>query len=280
MKFFQQLGLLVEERWKARNYDERTFHEIAFQALQELPPVKHVAYEQVIEWAFCTPDLPEQKSIDFGQPPITLYRTSRFYIEALFWMEATTSIHQHAFSGAFQLCFSVEEGGGQDLVTDLVDRKAGHLNVQSGLRVKRPPLIEELPHLVARGKQRPGPIVTATGKQQIQRSVQPDARAGGMDNLLVFRAAKRAAAEGYHGLGCGTGPHQLFPFNPAEIAFALAAEQLPDGFPFALLDPVIQVHEAPPQQLGQTPPNSRLAGSHESHQIDNHERELVFCRCL
>jgi hypothetical protein len=103
VKFFQQLGRLVEERWRARNYDETAFHEIAFQALRELPPVQHVAYEQVIEWAFRTPDLPQQNNIEFGQPPITLYRTSRFYIEALFWMEATTSIHQHAFYGAFQL---------------------------------------------------------------------------------------------------------------------------------------------------------------------------------
>ena len=43
----------------------------------------------------------------FGQPAIRLYSGRGFYIEALFWLDASTAIHQHAFSGAIQ----VIEGG-------------------------------------------------------------------------------------------------------------------------------------------------------------------------
>src|SRR5262245_18939815 len=98
-----------------------------------------------------------------------------------------------------------------------------------------------------------------------------------MDNLLVFRAAKRAAAQGDHAPGLGAGALQLFPFNLAEIGFALAPEQVPDSFPFALLDSVVQIHEAPSQQLGQMPPDGALARSHESDQIHNHPREPLAC---
>jgi hypothetical protein len=37
----------------------------------------------------------------FGEPPVTVFEAPRFYIEALFWCSGTTSIHEHAFSGAF-----------------------------------------------------------------------------------------------------------------------------------------------------------------------------------
>jgi len=50
-------------------------------------------------------NLVPQKNLDatFGQPPITLFHHDRFYIEALFWLSSTTSIHQHAFAGAFSV---------------------------------------------------------------------------------------------------------------------------------------------------------------------------------
>ncbi len=103
MEFLNQLGSVTEQRWKARNYDDDHFAEIAFQTLQELPPSEHVTYEQIIEWALRAQKMPAQNDFPFGQPPIVLFRSSHFYIEALFWLEGTTSIHQHAFSGAFHV---------------------------------------------------------------------------------------------------------------------------------------------------------------------------------
>jgi hypothetical protein len=38
-----------------------------------------------------------------GSPPLTVFSGERFFIEALFWLEGETAVHQHGFSGAFQL---------------------------------------------------------------------------------------------------------------------------------------------------------------------------------
>jgi len=50
-------------------------------------------------------DLPQQADpkARFGQPPVTLFRSRRFYIDVLFWVDGTTTIHDHGFSGAFQV---------------------------------------------------------------------------------------------------------------------------------------------------------------------------------
>lgn len=42
-----------------------------------------------------------QTNHDFSDAPYTFYRNMRFYIEVLVWNQGTTSIHSHAFSGAF-----------------------------------------------------------------------------------------------------------------------------------------------------------------------------------
>ncbi len=49
--------------------------------------------------------MPEQRDLPgrFGDPPITLYNSPRFHIDIYFWLDGTTSIHQHAFCGAFQV---------------------------------------------------------------------------------------------------------------------------------------------------------------------------------
>jgi len=39
----------------------------------------------------------------FGSPPLTLWRSREFFVSALFWFDGTTSVHQHAFSGAFRV---------------------------------------------------------------------------------------------------------------------------------------------------------------------------------
>jgi hypothetical protein len=39
----------------------------------------------------------------FGQPELIAYEHPRFYIQLLFWLDGTTDIHQHEFSGAFHV---------------------------------------------------------------------------------------------------------------------------------------------------------------------------------
>ena len=105
MKEFQVLGTLIENRWRAENYSEQLFPEIAAQALAEAELPSKVDPWDIIRWVQSAVTLPDQKDVDgrFGNPPITLFVGPRFFIDVYYWLDGTTSIHQHAFSGAFQV---------------------------------------------------------------------------------------------------------------------------------------------------------------------------------
>ena len=62
MELFQRLGDLVEERWRARHYDENAFPALAEQALLELPPSEHVDTYDPLTWVFTTRDLPRHQT--------------------------------------------------------------------------------------------------------------------------------------------------------------------------------------------------------------------------
>jgi len=110
MDFFRNLGLAIRDQWAKTDFDERAFPDIATAALVRRPPSDHVCLDDVVHWLRTTPELVvqrslEQRSLDhlFGQPPVTVFSDARFYIEVLFWVDGTTTIHQHGFSGAFQV---------------------------------------------------------------------------------------------------------------------------------------------------------------------------------
>ncbi len=105
MELFNKLGAEIEVRWRDQNYDETVFPEIAASALKEANIPALVSAWEVIEWTMRQTVLPEQKDLPgrFGDPPITIYNSPRFHVDVYFWLEGTTSIHQHAFCGAFQV---------------------------------------------------------------------------------------------------------------------------------------------------------------------------------
>jgi hypothetical protein len=110
MDFFRNLGLAVRDEWAKTDFDELAFPEIASAALLDRPPSEHVGFDDVIHWLRTTPELVvqrslEQRSLDrvFGQPPVTVFSDPRFYIDVLFWVDGTTTIHQHGFSGSFHV---------------------------------------------------------------------------------------------------------------------------------------------------------------------------------
>jgi len=105
MQVFTELGAVIERRWRDQNYAEDCFAEIAAQALSEAKLIERLSAWDIVRWVHTTPGLPEQMDLDgdFGNPPITLFTGSRFYIDVYYWLDGTTSIHQHAFSGAFQV---------------------------------------------------------------------------------------------------------------------------------------------------------------------------------
>ncbi|HSS20753.1 MAG TPA: hypothetical protein VLL54_11810 [Pyrinomonadaceae bacterium] len=105
MEAFQKLGSLVEARWKAANYSEEKFPEIAAAALVESDLPSHVDPWEIIRWVHRTDALPQQFDVEgnFGNPPITLFAGPRFIIDIYYWLDGATTIHQHSFTGAFQV---------------------------------------------------------------------------------------------------------------------------------------------------------------------------------
>src|SRR5258708_9582206 len=101
--FFKELGGTVQERWKRANFALAKFPEIARAALEERAPDKQVDLAALMRDFLLSDEQPFQTDSDFGEPELVAYSHPRFYIQLLFWMEGTTAIHQHEFSGAFHV---------------------------------------------------------------------------------------------------------------------------------------------------------------------------------
>ncbi len=103
LAYVEQLGKLVTRLWNEQSCDVHKFPEVALQAFSELPPVEHIELNEIVNWVMQTNQLPGQTDLEerFGQPPITLFSDGRFQIEIYFWLDGSTDIHEHGFSGAF-----------------------------------------------------------------------------------------------------------------------------------------------------------------------------------
>jgi len=105
MEGFFELGSLLEREWRNADYDEKIFPQIAADRLCNAGLPEKYSPWQVLEWTLGETELPTQRDIPgrFGEPPITVYSAPRFHIDVYFWFHGTTSVHQHAFCGAFQV---------------------------------------------------------------------------------------------------------------------------------------------------------------------------------
>src|SRR5688500_17360039 len=106
MKWIEDLGERIESRWRAVSYSEEAFGAIAEDALSVTACAPEF-FREVTAWGLGHHIIPLQIDIEamFGQPPICMYVNplQTFYIQALAWLDSTTSVHQHGRSGAFQL---------------------------------------------------------------------------------------------------------------------------------------------------------------------------------
>jgi len=101
--FFEQLGRTVLERWRRENFSLARFPGIARAALDERSPAEHVDLPAFLRDFLLDDEQASQTDSDFGEPELVAYHHPRFYIQLLFWMDGTTAIHQHEFSGAFHV---------------------------------------------------------------------------------------------------------------------------------------------------------------------------------
>lgn len=101
--YFSKLGREVLARWKQENFSLTAFPDIARSALEERPPSREVDLPALIRDFLLEDTQPAQSGSGFGQPELIVFEHPRFYIQILFWLEGTTDIHQHEFSGAFHV---------------------------------------------------------------------------------------------------------------------------------------------------------------------------------
>jgi hypothetical protein len=110
LKPFEDLGNRVAREWAQAVHSEDKFAEIATTALLESGVLTKMEPHEIVSWLVKSQQIPRQSDKDFGQPPINVYVGEGFFIQALFWVDGTTSIHEHGFVGAFGvLCGSSVE---------------------------------------------------------------------------------------------------------------------------------------------------------------------------
>jgi hypothetical protein len=105
VEYFQKLGSLFLSRWKERDFDIDAMSPVAVAVLDELPPSDNVSVDELVDWFLHAPTLPPQLDATsrFGDPAHTVFAHERFFIDVLFWVDGTTAIHEHSFSGAFHV---------------------------------------------------------------------------------------------------------------------------------------------------------------------------------
>jgi len=103
MQFYHDLGSQVEIRWREKNYEDSVFPGIASDALAEMDALKGPSPWEIICTLHQNLGLPTQRDDKFSDLMVTLYNGPRFHISAYYWLDGTTSLHQHSFSGAFQV---------------------------------------------------------------------------------------------------------------------------------------------------------------------------------
>ncbi len=101
--FFVDLGRRVRERWQAVDFSLAAFPRLAQAALEENQPATQVELKALTRSFLREDEQPFQTASGFGQPELVVFDDPRFYIQILFWLDGTTQIHQHEFSGAFHV---------------------------------------------------------------------------------------------------------------------------------------------------------------------------------
>lgn len=104
MSRWRDLAERVEKAWRAVDYEEQQFPALAMELLAAERVHETVTLDDIYNHVFDGGVWPvPQNAGTFGQPPVPLFTTPRFYIEALLWLHGSISIHEHSFSGAFAL---------------------------------------------------------------------------------------------------------------------------------------------------------------------------------
>jgi hypothetical protein len=89
----RQLGAEVDERWAREDYALDAFASIAADAMERFSLHDLFDLAEFADWLTVTEDLPEQlhATNKFGDPRITVWRSSRFLVDMYFWTTPETT---------------------------------------------------------------------------------------------------------------------------------------------------------------------------------------------
>ena len=104
--------------------------------------------------------------------------------------------------------------------------------------------------------------------EKVGRHVDPDRHTVGIDRRAIFGIDKRAASSGDHDVTGRQQRENHLTLQRAEVGLALAREDLRHGAAFARFHEHVHVFGAPAEPPRQRLSQRRLAGAHESDQID------------
>ena len=137
--FFAELGRTIYGRWQEANFSLAAFPEIARATVEEQPPSENVDLAELIREFLLSDNQPYQSASGFGQPELIVYDSPKFYIQLLFWLDGTTDIHQHEFSG----CFHVMVGSSihSEYEFEKAEAITAHFRI-GDLRLKKAELLE------------------------------------------------------------------------------------------------------------------------------------------
>lgn len=99
------LGRELEAAFARAHNAEAAFATLATEHVTRAALHECFDLNELARWALSAAELPVQHDLraEFGDPPITLWNNGRFFISALIWRSSSTVVHQHAFTGAFQV---------------------------------------------------------------------------------------------------------------------------------------------------------------------------------
>jgi len=117
---FEHLGMEAIKRWESFSYDEKMLPQIGTELLQKFELHKNVDFTCLLYDFIGRQNLDAMQDFTpFSDCQLTLFKHSRLFIEVLHWVSGTTSIHNHSFTG----CFQIVQGSSIHTVYDFHERE-------------------------------------------------------------------------------------------------------------------------------------------------------------
>lgn len=104
--FFRDLGeAIAAEVGEGREAVCANLERVAAEQLAAFNPSAQITPDDLVDYVLGAEALCKQADLSgkFSEPPVSLYHGVDFEISALTWLDGTTTIHQHAFCGAFHV---------------------------------------------------------------------------------------------------------------------------------------------------------------------------------